>query len=532
MAAMDDKLQNMPTGSHGGQGSQDAAFTRLLNPSTFTPLRLSDPDHAFAVITGVLPDSTVASGTNQGADDPNDDPDPLENPRVPAGYTYFGQFIDHDLTFDTTSSLNTTRQRPNNERTPRLDLDCVYGLGFNGAPYMYEPNGKLVIDPATGDLPRAANDRAIIGDPRNDENSIVCQVQRGFINFHNKVVDRLIASGTKPGVDAWTAARREVQWTYQTVILNDYLVRIIQDDVRGAFQEAKGPGSMFRLYKHHKWNALPLEFTAAAYRFGHSMIRNAYRLNPAQPSPQRIFDGMDDGKDSLVGFGALDPSHHVKWGLLLPAPGMPNTAPGQAPANDGPKGDKNRLQFAYKMDTSLVAPLLALPPRIAGNPLPADPFRALAARNLKRAYNFRVPSGQDVARALHIEPLPADRIEIRTNGGTTSNGFVKVIDLPGLDPADAWAIAKNTPLWLYCLMEAQQVIPRDLPYDDDRQTAVTTALGPVGGRILLEVFHGILLADGESVIGSHAAENWVPMANPDRTKLTLWDIFAFAGETM
>ena len=103
---------------------------------------------------------------------------------------------------------------------------------------------------------------------------------------------------------------------------------------------------------------------------------------------------------------------------MLPAPGLADTAPGLAPKNDGPKNDKNRLQFAYKLDTNLVHPLLALPSRIAGNPLLPDPFRSLAARNLKRAYNFELPSGRDIARAFGDVPLPADKIEIRTNGGT------------------------------------------------------------------------------------------------------------------
>ena len=524
-------LPAMPGGGHGGQGSQASQFTRLLARSAFTPLQLSDPDATFGVVTGVS--AGGHAGTDQGVDDPNDDPDPLENPRIPAGYTYFGQFIDHDLTFDTTSSLLDLKpQRPNNERTPRLDLDCVYGLGFAGAPFMYLSDGRFVTNPNGFDLPRATNDRAIIGDPRNDENSIVCQIQRGFINFHNKIVEKLIVKGIKPGADAFRAAQQEVRWTYQSVILNDYLVRVIRDDVQAKFHGTNGLKNLFKLYRHTKWGALPLEFTAAAYRFGHSMIRNAYRLNPDQPLPQRIFDGEDDGVESLVGFGSLSPTHQVKWGLLLPAPGRADTAPGHAPKNDGPKNDKNRLQFAYKLDTNLVHPLLALPSRIAGNPLPPDPFRSLAARNLKRAYNFELPSGQDIARAFGDVPLPADKIEIRTNGDTASDGFVQLAKLPGLNPADAAALAEKTPLWLYILMEAQQTIRRGVPFDDNAQAGVPTALGPVGGRILLEVFYGILLNDEESVVASPDGEAWTPMANPDRAKLTLWDIFAFAGENM
>ena len=516
---MADFVQPMSTGGHGGQGSQEERYTRLIKPSAFTALQLPHPEATFGAI--------VTAGMDQGPDiPPKDDPDPQENPRVPAGYTYFGQFIDHDLTLDTVSTLDDKAEEPNNERTPRLDLDCLYGLGIASAPYMYDgATGKLLTNPNGYDLPRASNDRAIIGDPRNDENSIVCQIQRGFINFHNKVVDAVIARGVKPGAAAFKAARQEVRWTYQSVIMNDYLARIVADDVRANYLESTGDQGKFNLYTRDKWDELPLEFTAAAYRFGHSMVRNAYRLNTEQPAPQLIFDGDDDSATSLVGFGSLDPSHKVNWRLLLPDPADPSTAPGKDGDNTGPNGDKTRLQFAYKLDTSIVNPLLALPSRIAGNPLPANPFRALAARNLMRAYNFRVPSGQDVAKALKVRAMTGDDLAIRS-----PDGYLTFDKIPGVSAEDAAKLTAHTPLWLYVLMEAQQSIPRDVGFDDNSLATVPTALGPVGGRILLEVFYGVLIADAESVLADPDSEDWKPLANPDRRKLTLWDIFRFAGE--
>ncbi len=521
---------NQDAGAHGGQGSQDEKFVRLLDRGTFTPLSLANPEAIFGALVGVGAVDPKAT-MDQGSDGPNDDPDPQENPRIPAGYTYFGQFIDHDLTFDTTSTLDNKEQRPNNERTPRLDLDCLYGLGPASAPFMYDgATGKLLTNTAHPyDLPRAGNDRAIIGDPRNDENAMVCQIQRGFIKFHNAVVDAQNPGGVKDATAAFKAAQREVRWTYQSVILNDYLARVVRTDVRDGYLNATGVQGHFQLYGRDKWDALPLEFTAAAYRFGHSMIRNAYRLNQGQPAPQRIFDGENERVDSLVGFGSLDPGHQVDWTLLLPNPNVADTAPGQAPARNDHSG-KDRLQFAYKMDTNIVNPLLQLPTAIAGQLPGGHPFRALAARNLMRGYNFRLPSGQDVACALGIPVLGAKDLVIRTPADAPKH-WKPFADIPGIDAESAAALTAATPLWLYALMEAQAGIPRDVGFDDDQILPhVTTALGPVGGRILLEVFYGILIADDESVLADPGSEDWVPLANPDRNKLTLWDILKYAGE--
>src|SRR6185436_10068402 len=138
---------------------------------------------------------------------PNDDPDSEENSGISAGYTYFGQFIDHDITFDPASSLQKTNDPDAlvDFRTPRFDLDCVYGRGPDDQPYLYRDDGRRMLlgralagddDGLTNkrDLPRNASEegdpeRALIGDPRNDENTIVSQLQSTFLQFHNKVVD-------------------------------------------------------------------------------------------------------------------------------------------------------------------------------------------------------------------------------------------------------------------------------------------------------------------------------------------------------
>lgn len=72
--------------------------------------------------------------------------DDEENQGINAGYTYLGQFIDHDLTFDPASSLQK-QDDPDalvDFRTPRFDLDNIYGRGPDDQPYLYEEDGRLL----------------------------------------------------------------------------------------------------------------------------------------------------------------------------------------------------------------------------------------------------------------------------------------------------------------------------------------------------------------------------------------------------
>src|SRR5882672_118606 len=133
--------------------------------------------------------------------------------RITSGYTYLGQFIDHDLTFDPISSL-TTQIDPDallDFRTPRFDLDCVYGDGPDDQPYLYDPDGEKLTEGVGGDVLRLGG-RAVIGDPRNDENRIVVQLQHDFIRFHNRVLDVLHRQGIAD--DRFKKAQQIVRWTY------------------------------------------------------------------------------------------------------------------------------------------------------------------------------------------------------------------------------------------------------------------------------------------------------------------------------
>ena len=214
-----------------------------------------------------------------------------DNPRVPAGFTYLGQFIDHDITLDLTA-LGPRQEDPNatrNFRTPRLDLDALYGLGPDGSPYLYErrraaPNAPLgppgpnfllgknrTMDVPAGefqnDLPRNSQGCALIGDHRNDENLIVAQTHLAFLKFHNMVVAQLTDRSTPPNL-VFAEARRIVTWHYQWIVLYDFLERLTEEGIVATILEN---GRKF--YRFETTPYMPVEFSGAAYRLGHSMVR-------------------------------------------------------------------------------------------------------------------------------------------------------------------------------------------------------------------------------------------------------------------
>ena len=223
-----------------------------------------------------------------------------DNFAVPAGYTYFGQFVDHDVTFDPGSSSAG--------RTPALDLDSLYGgkarYGHGDGPYRgarlriaRNANGVL-------ELPRGADGRAEIGDGRNDENLILSQLHLLFIRFHNRVVDHVAAK--RPGAPVAEVADRArdlVRRHYQWLVVNDLLPRIVGADTLRAVR-AERP----------RTRSLPVEFTSAAYRFGHSTVREDYRINGGRNVP--LFHPRGERPDRhrhLGGFRPLPAELVIEW---------------------------------------------------------------------------------------------------------------------------------------------------------------------------------------------------------------------------
>lgn len=431
-------------------------------------------------------------------------PDPEES-GIPAAYTYFGQFIDHDLTFDPASSLQKQNDPDGlvDYRTPRFDLDNVYGRGPDDQPYLYEDGRHFILgrtlsgaagNPGARDLPRSSpggtlNKRAIIGDPRNDENVIVSQLQGLFLRFHNKMTDKWGGG--------FTDVQRQVRFHYQWIVLNDFLPTLVDAAVlkQVAPHIAAGTDPVrdpVRLAFYHCRDEafMPLEFSAAAYRFGHSMVRPEYQLNLSLPAPFPVFAG-DTPEQNLRGFREFPDSWAIDWRLFMDL----ETMDWGDPDNGADPRNRSRTQLAYKIDTSLVNPLGSLPKDIADNP------NSLALRNLERAWRMRLPSGQAVARAMGLVPLKDAQIKIGKFTGDPADTLTPILDVSP-------AFKDNCPLWTYVL--AETVKKRiNIHTSQGVKHADARLLGPVGGRIVAETMVGIMLHDSSSFLAQD------PLWKPD-----------------
>jgi hypothetical protein len=447
-----------------------------------------------------------AMTSKQEAPTPEGEPDPEEDPQITAGYTYLGQFTDHDLTFDPTSRLRealTDQQLAAlaDFRTPRFDLDNLYGRGPDDQPYLYKRDKIHMLlgerlsgnpfDPEARDLPRGPNKRALIGDPRNDENRIVAQLHAIFLRFHNKVADYLAETNHLRREPTFEDVRNQVRWHYQWLLVNDFLPRIINDDTyQKVFADPTYPTPTLPRLRDGL-RLMPVEFSVAAFRFGHSMIRPEYRLNariPRRPifSTPADHEAPADDTADLGGFRPIPRGWAIDWQFFT------GLAPGAEITALGPRNKPIRImrepQKAYKIDTSLVAPLGDLPPDIASDP------NILALRNLERGAAFWLPTGQQVARALGEKPIPDEELVI---GKATAEDRDKLQLLRDIAPG----FADRAPLWAYILSEAQVT-----SWDRARKGAwmdpdsVPIKLGPVGGRIVADVFAALLLGDRTSYL--------------------------------
>jgi hypothetical protein len=462
--------------------------------------------------------------------DPPKDGFDAEESGIPALYTYFGQFIDHDITFDPMTTLiqHSDPDALTDFRTPALDLDNVYGRGPGDQPYMYDNGGPKFLlgdklDNGAQDLPRNNADprRALIGDPRNDENSIVSQLQGLMLRFHNRVVD----DNDKL---EFSMLQRIVRWHYQWVVIHDFLPKIVSAPVldtlktNGKYDKAK-----LKFFHWRNDPFMPVEFSVAAYRLGHSMIRPGYRLNdddttllPIFPVPPNTIPEIPKGiPNGLTGFQEMAKNRGIDWGRFIdlegdvrPYGGDPDTV------NPADAAMKARLQFAYRIDTSLVTPLSILPSTVVSDPPPSLP-----QRNLIRAFELGLPTGQEVARAMGVTPLKDSEIVIGKAVDSPSKDDVlgKLSDLPELS-----AFYGKCPLWTYVLAEAARTqTSLSIPVTGGKKIT-TPQLGPVGGRIVAEVFLGMLFGDNDSFLS--ADPNWIPSIRNKGTDFALRDLVAYA----
>ncbi len=399
------------------------------------------------------------------------------NPTHTAGTTFFGQFVDHDITFDTSSPLGvpTDPSASVNARTPSLDLDSLYGQGPVASPQLYDPADRDKLRIGFGgrfeDLPRLEDNSAVIPDPRNDEHLIIAGLQCAFVLFHNNAVDWARADGYKGG-STFKKARQLTTWHYHWLVLHEFLPQIVgQVLVDDVLRNRR------RFYKPRmRQGFIPVEFQAGAYRFGHSMVRPSYRANlggdDGQPFFGMVFDPAGEGQSDPVDLrgGVRAPRRFVGWQTFF------DFADGEVKPNK-------------RIDTKLSTPLFNLP---LGAIASHDAPQSLAQRNLLRQLTWSLPSGQSVARAIGVIPLSDD-------------------DLSELQP---YGFQSSTPLWYYVLKEAELVTDG-------------LHLGPVGGRIVAEVLIGLLQSDPRSYLMQKP--KWMPALTPAGSSFRMKDFLTFAG---
>lgn len=399
-------------------------------------------------------------------------------PRI--GFTYFGQFLGHDLTHDATplgGPYAAPEQTPN-YRTPVFDLDHVYGNGPTGSPYLYEgPEGaetfkigQTIPDGYPRDIP-IGHGRILVGDlfdRRNLDNLLLRQLHVLFLKFHNEAVRQLqvnpdLANAADLPRDGtlYARARRLVCWHYQWIIRHDYLPRVVHTGV-WKHRLNRTAGTAF---------AVPIEFSLAAFRFGHSMVRNAYRLN-CRKKRVLIEELMALGQTAAP----IPDDYLVEWGTFFD--GLPTS---------GPQASSNYI------DTSVSRAMHGLSPgtiRLSSEREAIDPSN-LPVRTLLRGARARVASGQEIADVLVAQGKIAasDKLTSSELSRDTSDRSGSVLKKNGLH--------ENTPLFYYILREAELM------------TGGLT-LGPVGSYIVAEVIQSALESDSAGYLATIGSKWQLP----------------------
>src|SRR5829696_5416369 len=497
--------------------------------------------------------------SSSGQKDLNDASNENPNPKLTSGFTFVGQFVDHDITFDTTllSDQQADPYATTNFRTPRYDLDAIYGQGPNANPQFYNPDdrdkfwimerpysqitGKLkrpdgvdetktwaVKPDVVWDVPRVpANDpdgrpegTAIIADPRNDQTEIILQLHVAMQKFHNRLVDTLRASGT-PRSAVFEAARRLARWHYQWIVTHEFIPAIVGQTMSDLVYKEVPTGAPKITLKYYKptnpagRSFIPVEFAVAAYRFGHSITRPRYTVRDVyDPSDPPVLLGSVSGvplfqdtatDNNLNGHRELLPRLKIQWSKFF------NVA-----------GQKPTARPVRQFDASLADPLFKMPLTALPD---TNSLGLLSQRNLRRGRKMGLPSGQQVARLMGVTPLTATqlwtnhRIEVKIpivgNVVQVLNEYdVENQDLKTLFADPEWR--GEAPLWFYILKEAEIV-------------GKGRTLGPVGGRIVAEVLVGLLQKDPNSYL--YLNPSWKPAApvTPVRGRFTMADLLTFVG---
>jgi len=400
---------------------------------------------------------------------------------APSAFVYLGQFLAHDLTRDETRLEHAGDERPDktrNRNAPRLNLESVYGGGPNTSQQLYDHSQKAAETflvgrtnalpekriPSTRDDFLRVNGEAVMADTRNDQHLIIAQLHVVFLKFHNRIVDLLkrgeLSEQSQPNETIFETAQRLSIWHYQWIIRNEFLRWFMLPQVLIDIQR-NGP----RLFKPNgAIPALPVEFTQAAFRFGHSTVQPQYEVNR--------WIGLVRLRDLVRRNLPGENGERLSGDRVIDWDGFTRTWGGNA-------------NFAENIDTLISKDLFNLPAAAMPVPFKTSP-PPLPEITLMRGSRIGLPSGQEACRTAGISLIAAEKIGFDGEAN-------KFLQRRGLH--------ERTPLWFYLLREAELLGIRRFHGGE--------CLGPLGSRIVAEVLLGVLKADPNSYFNVDA--NWKPL---------------------
>jgi Animal haem peroxidase len=493
----------------------------------------------------------------------------------PAGYTFLGQFIDHDVTRTQTalSAMNTLSSRAQGDagvraklaaagvtldqlkqaianaaaptsalslNTGKLDLDAVYGVAnFSAltaisAPWFEQSNGAYTgrfamrhvqAPPSLGapidgfDYQRTPEGAAEVPDPRNSEHKLISQIQNLFELAHNTCMDHVLGAAPAPNQQqigvAFDACREKVVWTYETIVATDFLPRFSAEETLNrvapgalhAYQRGTEPNSVLPDPKQIKTFlysckpgrvTIPHEFAVAAFRLGHTLVRDSYVLhdsvfdasgNLLTGQPRPIFAlGGEPETTGLVGDNPLQPGDVVDWSHFYDVYGVAYES-----------AQPGRPVDTLISDRLFNLPIAALPPGPDVNGKDTSTERNLPRRNLMRAsepHGF-ITGSVGLATGEEMEAYAQRRIPgLHDATREARKVLADRLQSAGFGPN---LLARRTPLWLFILAEAES-------------TEGSQRLGELGSHLISEFLLGSLRCDQGSVL--YAADDdlhgWEP----------------------
>ncbi len=532
---------------------------------TSPPMQMCQPIEFNPTLSAVI-GPQLGTGASPFVDD-NKSADPAQQP---AGYTFLGQFIDHDVTRTQTalSALNELNQRaqgdaniraklaaagitpdqlkqaiadaatptsPLSVNTSKLDLDSVYGVtdfaALTGisAPWFEQSNGaytgrfaeRHVQAPASLGTPidgfdyqRTPDGTAEVPDPRNSENKLISQIQNLFELAHNNCLDLVLGPMSAPTQQqigaAFDACHKKVVWTYETIVATDFLPRFsaeaslerVAPGALHAYERGTSPTSQLPprdrvktfLYSCQPGLGkdavirIPHEFTVAAFRLGHTLVRDSYVLhdpvldmngNFLTGQPRPIFAAANDPETiGLVGDNPVQPGDVIDWSHFYDVYGFDMTDETAQPG---------RPVDTLISDKLFNLPIAALPPGPDVNGKDTSTERNLPRRNLMRASEptALITGSVGLATGEEMEAYAQQRIPgLHDSTNEVRKVLADRLQSAGFDPN---LLARRTPLWLFILAEAES-------------TQASQRLGELGSHIIDEFLLGSLHCDQGSVL--------------------------------